>query len=43
MGNCNELLDLAEEIDALSITDKQVKDHDDPTKLINVNLITFNV
>lgn len=43
LGNRNKLLDLAEQMDTLSITDKQVKDPDNPAKLINVKLITFNV
>ena len=39
--NRNLLLDLSEQTESLNITDKQVKDPDNPAQLIDVKLITF--
>lgn len=41
--NGNELLDLANNVETLNITDKQVKNPDNPAQLIDVKLITFDI
>lgn len=41
--NRNELLDLSQHIETLKISDKQVKNPDNPAQLIDVKLITFYV
>jgi len=41
--NRKELVDLSEQVHELFITDKQIKNPDNPAKLIDVKLITFSV
>lgn len=41
--NRNDLLDLSNRIERLNISDKQVKNPDNPAQLIDVKLITFDI
>lgn len=43
LENRTELVELSAKVDALTISDKQVKNPDNPAKLIDVKLITFSV
>ena len=43
LDNRDELLELSKENDALKVIDTQVNDPDDPSKMIDVKLITFHI